>query len=361
MSTKLNKNTFNKKDFKKVYDIEFNQLSQPLDPSIFDINQANVEDFFNLYSLLFYDIPENGSNSHEFLIEESNNYINYDFITAETKALLEEIESLRDELIIINLEKIDSINSYNDLNTKLSDKETQIILLENQVRELEIQINTLRTLLEVSGLEINEALEEIARQLNIVKDELKQVKEERDNLFDENQTLKRKLDIYEELFGEESINNFPNTIVKSSLYETYNQNIEIDPTDGRINLTLPLYFENEIIKHSINSINKDEYKFSKTYDVNIRFRLKNINTSDDNFSLIIYKTPILGKKSIIQTYIINDKFIDPRDGAYKISYKHTFKKNELISWGINYDIKEISKPYIASISFDSDSYIELTI
>jgi hypothetical protein len=62
--------------------------------------QPTVEEFFNLYNSLFYDISERGSNtSHEYLIQQSSEYINFTQNNAEIIALQQEITQLRTELL----------------------------------------------------------------------------------------------------------------------------------------------------------------------------------------------------------------------------------------------------------------------
>jgi hypothetical protein len=52
----------------ELLDRSFNEITKTRD-------NITPENFFNLYSQLFYDIPKDGKNSHTFLIEESTDYI----------------------------------------------------------------------------------------------------------------------------------------------------------------------------------------------------------------------------------------------------------------------------------------------
>jgi hypothetical protein len=98
-SIKLNKQVYNKNNYQKVIDTSFNQLgvktiSQQLD------EQPTVEDFFQMYNDLFYDIPELGiNNSHEYLVKTSGGYIAFDPNSEEIEALQAEIAQLRTELL----------------------------------------------------------------------------------------------------------------------------------------------------------------------------------------------------------------------------------------------------------------------
>jgi hypothetical protein len=59
-----------------------------------------VDYFFQLYNELFYDIPELGeTNSHEYIITKSSEYIDFQQNLEEIEALQAEIASLRTELL----------------------------------------------------------------------------------------------------------------------------------------------------------------------------------------------------------------------------------------------------------------------
>ena len=68
-------------------------------------SQIDVNQFFQLYNDLFYEIPSNGeTNSHEFLVKTSGEYINYDQIQEEIEALRQEITGLREENLELQVE-----------------------------------------------------------------------------------------------------------------------------------------------------------------------------------------------------------------------------------------------------------------
>lgn len=99
---KLVKKGFKSTAYKNAIDTNFTQLVTPPPPIEETIT---VDEFFELYNTLFYEIPPNGdNNSHEFLIKRSSDYIGY---TEETEqdiqVLLDEITSLREQLL--NTEK----------------------------------------------------------------------------------------------------------------------------------------------------------------------------------------------------------------------------------------------------------------
>jgi CHAD domain-containing protein len=87
--------------YTSVVDTEFTELAQTqvieTEPTI------TVERFFELYETLFFDIPVDGElNSHRYLVEKSTQYLGGNVIDAEKQALIEEINSLRNQLIDIN-------------------------------------------------------------------------------------------------------------------------------------------------------------------------------------------------------------------------------------------------------------------
>ncbi len=107
----LVKEVFNKAEYIKTIDTSFNELGavsitedQQLQPS--------VEEFFGLYNSLFYDIPALGeTNSHQYLIRTSGEYINFDEVNDEIQALQAEIAQLRSDLLTAQMEGAQAIAS----------------------------------------------------------------------------------------------------------------------------------------------------------------------------------------------------------------------------------------------------------
>jgi hypothetical protein len=95
----LNKQVYDKDQYTKVIDTSFKQLGiQNIQQQIAD--QPTVDEFFNMYNELFYDIPETGEvNSHEFLIKKSSEYIGFEANQEEIIALQAEIAQLRIDLL----------------------------------------------------------------------------------------------------------------------------------------------------------------------------------------------------------------------------------------------------------------------
>ena len=62
-----------------------------------------VSQFFDYYNDLFFDIPVEGViNSHTYLVQQSQQYIGGSVIDLEKQALIEEINSLRQQLLDLN-------------------------------------------------------------------------------------------------------------------------------------------------------------------------------------------------------------------------------------------------------------------
>ena len=108
----LNKQVFDKKSFLDTVDISFKQLGvNESQPQIVD---TTIDEFFQLYTDLFYQIPKTGEiNSHEYLIKTSTDYIGFSQLNDETQALLDEITQLREELLNANQQIIDLTTSQN--------------------------------------------------------------------------------------------------------------------------------------------------------------------------------------------------------------------------------------------------------
>lgn len=109
----LNKTVYDSTQYKKVVDTSFNQLSPPPLPKE---DTITVGEFFNFYTKIFYDIPTSGNiNSHEYLVKTSGEYINASTSNEEIQLLLDEITSLRQQLLesqqqVINLQTSSSLN-----------------------------------------------------------------------------------------------------------------------------------------------------------------------------------------------------------------------------------------------------------
>lgn len=97
----LNKTQYNKTSYENVIDTSITQLQPPPLPVV---NTVTVEQFFEYYQTLFYNIPKEGQiNSHKYLVDQSGMYIGMDDSTTENvQVLLDEITTLRQALLASN-------------------------------------------------------------------------------------------------------------------------------------------------------------------------------------------------------------------------------------------------------------------
>ena len=95
----LNKEVFNKRAYLKTIDTSFIELGVKTIQEQIDA-QPTVQEFFDMYNTLFYQINELGpTNSHEFLIKISQEYIGAEQDNELIKLLQAEIANLRQELL----------------------------------------------------------------------------------------------------------------------------------------------------------------------------------------------------------------------------------------------------------------------
>ena len=93
----LKKTVLTKTGYPNAIDTSFSELVTPPPPLEETIS---VEQFFDLYNSIFYDIPAEGDvNSHEFLIKTSSEYIGFEDENELIKLLQAEIANLRQELL----------------------------------------------------------------------------------------------------------------------------------------------------------------------------------------------------------------------------------------------------------------------
>jgi len=109
----FSKQVFNKNQYNKIIDTSFKQLGVKTPQEQLE-ETPTINDFFQMYNELFYDIPETGpTNSHEFLIQQSSEYINFEPNNEEIEALQNEIAQLRTELLDTQRNLIESQTGIN--------------------------------------------------------------------------------------------------------------------------------------------------------------------------------------------------------------------------------------------------------
>ena len=106
---KLTKQVYDKNQYQKVIDTSFTQLVQPA--VITGSALPTVNQFFDYYNQLFFDIPKFGeTNSHEYLIKTSQEYIGIsNVVNDEIQALIDEITELRQENLDLQQQLLSSI------------------------------------------------------------------------------------------------------------------------------------------------------------------------------------------------------------------------------------------------------------
>ena len=133
--TQLNKSTdentevtlirtgYNRELFRSTFNTEFKELGvAEQDLSFFDPNLASVEDFFNIYNNLFFIIPKYGEiNSHEYLIKESSDYIDYKANQEEIQALLDEIAELRETNLQLQVDMASILGAKQEIDKAIED------------------------------------------------------------------------------------------------------------------------------------------------------------------------------------------------------------------------------------------------
>jgi hypothetical protein len=107
----IEKQVFDKNKYPRVIDTQFHQLlnNQPVE----ETPSFTIDDFFQLYEDLFYQIPKEGdTNSHRYILEKEADYLGVTINQDDIQALLDEITSLRQQLL-------DTQTTLNDL-TKMN-------------------------------------------------------------------------------------------------------------------------------------------------------------------------------------------------------------------------------------------------
>jgi len=92
----VQKTVFDKDTFLKVVNTQFSQLIETDEEEL----SFSVEDFFELYDQLFYQIPTEGeTNSHRFILQREADYLGVSISQEDIQALLDEITALRQQIL----------------------------------------------------------------------------------------------------------------------------------------------------------------------------------------------------------------------------------------------------------------------
>jgi hypothetical protein len=102
----LNKKVFNKNQYEKVINTKFSQLATTITPAELEAQNnstLSVEQFFQDYQQLFLQIPKEGNtNSHEYLVKTSSEYIDFTPTDDSIQALIDEINLLQQTNLELN-------------------------------------------------------------------------------------------------------------------------------------------------------------------------------------------------------------------------------------------------------------------
>lgn len=131
-NVQIQKTVFTKEEFKKTIDTSFNTYVDPIEEE----DNDTIEELFRLYDKLFYEIPIEGDNkSHRYILEETSKLINFDTNDEEIQPLLDEISTLREQLLIANAQVLLQQNAESIEDFRVSDNEEGLTIKEiTQIR-----------------------------------------------------------------------------------------------------------------------------------------------------------------------------------------------------------------------------------
>lgn len=117
----LNRKVYAKNQYEKVIDTSFSQLATSPSPTTLTVAQQatiSVDEFFTNYSQLFFQIPKFGTtNSHEYLIKTSTEYVGSNVISNDIQALVDEINLLQAQNLELNQKLVEvQLSGSNSLN-----------------------------------------------------------------------------------------------------------------------------------------------------------------------------------------------------------------------------------------------------
>lgn len=104
MEQELNlvKEVYGRNTYVRVVDTSFSELYTPVTAPV-EAPTITVEQFFDYYNDLFFEIPAMGEvNSHEYLVKRSGEYLGGGVVSDTERAYIEEINSLRQQLLESN-------------------------------------------------------------------------------------------------------------------------------------------------------------------------------------------------------------------------------------------------------------------
>ena len=94
----IQKSVYDKNTYSRVINTQFSQLiNQSTDE---EQPSFTVDDFFEIYEQVFYQIPKEGeTNSHQYILQKEADYLGISISQDDIQALLNEITSLRQQVL----------------------------------------------------------------------------------------------------------------------------------------------------------------------------------------------------------------------------------------------------------------------
>jgi hypothetical protein len=94
----VQKTVYDKTTYSRVINTQFSQLLNQGTSE--DTLSFSVDDFFELYDQLFYQIPRDGeTNSHQYILQREADYLGISISQEDVQALLDEITSFRQQVL----------------------------------------------------------------------------------------------------------------------------------------------------------------------------------------------------------------------------------------------------------------------
>jgi hypothetical protein len=105
----LNKKVYAKNQYEKVIDTKFSQLATSPPPNAPPPSSISVDEFFQNYNDIFFQIPKLGAtNSHEYIIRTSSEYVDANTANNDLQALIDEINVLQQQNLELNQQLVNS-------------------------------------------------------------------------------------------------------------------------------------------------------------------------------------------------------------------------------------------------------------
>jgi hypothetical protein len=94
--------TYNREQLTGAINTEFTQFVNNNTPEEIATDNITITGFFEAYARLFLEIPKQGEiNSHQFITNQSGEYVGGEDISAEVQALTAEVTQLREDNVLL--------------------------------------------------------------------------------------------------------------------------------------------------------------------------------------------------------------------------------------------------------------------